>query len=264
MDEMIAQLEILHGHLEVKHSKPLPSFLTFPKDSWVTHKLRMLKPSETVFERSSQVLFDAYLVAAFGYFYLGGLTKTNDYLNKAKAVHPKLADRNSLFLLTAGLNEPDLDESILLTRQATEIAPDFQIAQYLLAEKAEKLFKVKNEITIAKVQSVVKEFDRVLSINPGNIAALAELSYLWWLVGDLKTAKKKLEEGFELKSISRETFIGTLAYGLARIAAEEGKFNESYDLYHQGISASLEICTFYTEEIYSDYYGQIGPEIFKR
>ncbi len=264
MDELIRQLEVLHGHLEVKKSRPLPSFLTFPKDSWVTHKLRMIKPSEAVFERSSQVLFDAYLVAAFGYYYLGGLSKMNDYLKKAKAVHPKFADRNPLYLITAGHNEPDLDESILLTRQAAELAPDFQIAQYLLADKAERLFKIKNEMTVSKVLSVVKEFDRVLNINPGNIAALAEQGYLWWLLGDLRAAKKKFEEGCELKSISSETFVGTLTYGLARIAAEEGRFNESYDRYHQAISAALEICTYYTEDIYFDYYGLMGPEIFNR
>ncbi len=264
INEMIDRLPHLHDHFGRRGSDPLLTFFVFPKDSWVRHKLRAVWPSESSFEKRSHILFDAYMVAALGYFYLGSFRKAPDLLNIAKSINPKLSDRNPIFLMTAGLIEADLDESILLLRQATETAPDFQIAQYLLAERSEKLFRMKNEITTSRVVSVIREYDKVLNINPGNVAALAAQGYLWWLVGDLKSAKKKFEEGSELKSIAADTFVGQLTYGLARIAAEEGRFNDAYDLFHQAISADPGIATYFSQNVNLTFYSQMVPKILGR
>ena len=86
---------------------------------------------------------------------------------------------------------------------------------------------------------MLAEYEEVLKINPGNIVALAAQGYVLWLLGgadNAKLAKKKFETGLEFKDIVRETFVGELNYGLARIAAEEGAFEESYALYTQAIA----------------------------
>jgi tetratricopeptide (TPR) repeat protein len=53
----------------------------------------------------------------------------------------------------------------------------------------------------------------------------------------LQEAWRKFEEGREIKTINRQTFDGDLNYGLARIAAENGDFNASYNFYRCALLA---------------------------
>jgi type III secretory pathway component EscV/tetratricopeptide (TPR) repeat protein len=241
------------------------AFLTFPKDSWGRRWMR--SPSESLFEKQKRILFEAHVVNALTHYELGAIQEAKKARDDAKAVAPQMSVRNALYLLTAGKIEPGLDKEILLFRQATEYAPDFQIAQYLLAYYAEMQFRRNNDISHARAESVLKEYDEVLKINPGNIASLAAQGYIHWLLGEFNKAKAKFEEGCEIKAVARETFIGTLNYGLARIAAEEGRFNDSYNLYTQAISVDPGIAactTIASSRENSSYYDYITLEILKR
>ena len=218
----------------INRSNFLKAFFSFPRDSWF--RAITLQPSQTLFAKQTLLCFEAYVVTALTYYYLGAIQTAKEYLADAKSVAPKLSERDPLYLLTAAEIEPDLDEEVLPFRQATEIAPEFEIAQFLLAHNAEMRFRRQDEIVIERAKGVIKEYGNVLKINPGNIAALAAQGYLYWLIEDPKAAKKKLRQGRETKAIVRQTYIGNLNYGLARIEAEEGNFDECYDLYTQAIS----------------------------
>lgn len=284
LKEVTERLEILHKRIGTKwkqktiqslHEKDvdkkhkrlnyLIAFLTFPKDS--LSRCLFLKPNQFLFERQKRILFDAYVVAALEHYYLAAIKKAKEYLENARAIDPHLSERNALYILAAGEIEPDIDKEILLFRQATEIAPDFQIAQYLLAFSSEMLFRTQNEIAKARAKSVIEEYDEILKINPGNIAALSAQGYIWWLLEDYDKAKKKYEEGREIKAIARQTFIGDLNYGLARIEAENGNFNKSYDLYKQAISADPGVGAYSTTTSRistSSYYDYIDSNMLER
>jgi tetratricopeptide (TPR) repeat protein len=243
-----------------KRLNALMAFMTHPKDS-------MLRRNQPLSERLRESLFDAHVVAALTYYYLDSPEKAQDHLDDAESVAPDLSVGDPLYLLAAAEIEPDLSKEIFLFQQAADRAPDFEIAQYRLAYYSEMRFRAQNEITMARAGSVIKEYDEVLRINPGNIASLAAQGYLLWLLRSKKKAKKKFEEGCAIKAIVRQTFIGELNYGLARIAAEEGRFNTSYDLYREAISADPGVGAYSAtagKSVTTSYYNYIGSAMLKR
>lgn len=246
----------------------LLAFLTFPPDSLL--RRLALRPSEALYRMQRQIRFEAFAVSALTLAELGANRQAADHLQDAKAVDPPSSEKSPLYLLAAGVIEPRLAQKVLRFRQATEATNDFQIAHYLLAYAIEMGFRIQNriqnELTDAKAKPVVEEYDRVLRINPGNIAALAAQGHLLWLVGRLAEAKKRFEEGCEVNAAVQGTFVGELTYGQARIAAEDGLFPESHALYMQAIAAGPGIGAYSTGGSYMQvsYYEYITPSMLQR
>ncbi len=243
-----------------KRLNALLAFMTYPGDS-------ILRRNQPLSERLRESLFDAHVVAALTYYYLDATERAQDHLDDAESVAPDLSVGDPLYLLAAAEIEPDLSKEIFLFQQAADRAPDFEIAQYRLAYYSEMRFRAQNEITMARAGSVIREYDEVLRINPGNIASLAAQGYLLWLLKSTQKAKKKFEEGCAIKATVRQTFIGELNYGLARIAAEEGRFNSSYDLYREAISADPGVGAYSAtagKSVTTSYYDYIGSAMLKR
>ena len=241
------------------------AYLTFPRDSW-TRRL-LIKPDEALFERQRRIYFDAHVVSALAYYYLGSLKRSRAYIDDARAIAPVLSERNALYLLALAIIEPDLGKKIPIFRQATEAAPDFEMAQYLLAYYSEMRFRMQNEIAETRARSVIDEYEKVLRINPGNIAALSSQGYIYWLLGNFSKAKKKFEEGRGTKAVVSETFIGELNYGLARIASEEGDFEKSYALFQEAIAADPGVGAYtVTAGKFgtTSYFDYIGKNLLKR
>jgi tetratricopeptide (TPR) repeat protein len=209
--------------------------LKYPSDRWYTPLLQ--RPGQAQYQRHMQILFDCHVVAALVHFELGSKQRAKHYLDDAKATSPVPIEKSAMYLLAAGEIEPDREQAILFLRQATELVRDFEIAQFALAEKVESLFRLRDEFLEERSRVVMREYKQVLAINPANISALTRQGYLLWLLGDLDEAKRKFDNGCEQKTIVRETFVGELTYGMARIAAEKGFFSSSYDLYTQAVDA---------------------------
>ena len=243
------------------------AYLTFPKDSWIRNLL--MRPGQTLFERQRRIYFDAHVVSALAYYYLGSLKRSRAYIDDARAIAPALSERHALYLLALAIIEPDLGRKIPIFRQAAEAAPDFEMAQYLLAYYSEMRFRMQNEIVEARARSVIEEYEKVLRINPGNIAALSSQGYIYWLLGNFKKAKKKFEEGRGTKAVVSETFIGELNYGLARIAAEEGDFEKTCDLFQEALAADPGVGAYsvtagkFGTTSYFDYIGKYLLERFR-
>lgn len=253
------------------------AFLCFPKDSFLRHKL--FRPLEPLFEKQRRILFDAFTVCALAYYFLNAFYRAEQYLENAKTVDPLQSEKNPLYIFTKGAIEADIDKKILMFRNAVEIAPDFQIAQFFLAYYSEMQFRRNGELNSDRAESVLNAYDEVLKINPGNIAALAAQGYIYWLLAGenkensdkkkkfLEKAKEKFLEGCEVKAVVRETYIGELNYGLARIAAEDGEFNKSYDYYTQALSADPGVGAYSPPNIgktQTHYYDFITPKMLER
>ena len=219
---------------EAQRHNRMMAFLTFKPDSWSKHFT--LYPWQWRFDKQRRLLFDAYLISAITYYYLEATRRAKSFLEDAKAIAPDLIENNALYFFASGVIEPNLNKKIQNFRRAIEIAPDFQIAQYLLAKFVEKRFRRHNEISWQRAKKVFQEYENVLKINPGNIASIAAMGYLYWLVGQNKRAWETFQSGHEIKATSQQTFVGELSYGLARLAVEAEDFNE---------------CIYYLDEAFS-------------
>jgi tetratricopeptide (TPR) repeat protein len=270
LDDVIRNLRAVQQHVtglfEPGRENANRAFLTFPRDTWWRYVTR--RPDQSLFEAQRHVLFDALVAAALTYFYLDAIKLARQHLEDARAIDPQRSQQDALFLLTEAEIEPALHKEIILFQKAAEVAPDFQIANYLYAYHCEMLFRARDELTPERAARVIAVYDDVLlRINPGNIAAIAAQGYLYWLLGKNDEALRKFEQGRDLKSIIRETFVGVLNYGLARIAAEQGRFNECYDRYMEAVSADPGVATYSTDaraRANGAYYEYITPEILRR
>jgi hypothetical protein len=113
-----------------------------------------------------------------------------------------------------------------------------------------------------------------VEINPGNLATWSNLAYIHWLLGDhetrvehIKKARQAFQSGREYKEIKRETFVAEIDYGLIRIAAESGDFDEAYRHYTNAISA--QIAQGFSHgggfgQYYRYYFAYIGAALFER
>lgn len=253
----ICRLEKLQNR--INGNRVTSPFLTFPKDS-------ALRRKQYLFDRQRKSLFNAYSVGALAYSVLGATRMATSYLEEARYVDHSMTNEDPLWLLAESEIRP-LEERLQIVQQAIEIAPSFEIALYRKAQYSELELRIKNEVKWERVENVVNQYDEVLRINPGNIAALVAQGYLYWLVEKLDEAREKFERGLGYKAIVSETFTGDLNYGLARIAAEKGEFNKSFELYKQAISSSPNVAIYSpttTKYALGFYYSYINRGIFLR
>ena len=241
--------------------KQLLTYLTFVGDT-------PIRRWEKLNARLRGTLFQAYSVGALSYAYLDASQRAHSYLENARAIAPRLCEQNALWLLAAAECEVDVDSRLQWLERAAEQDPEFEIALYRRAFFTEMRLRLRNEIERERVNSVITYYERVLELNPANIGALAATGYLWWLIGDLKKARQRYEEGLEVKAIVSQTFIGDLSYGLARVVAEEGDDRVlAFQLFSQALSADPAVGAFSkgsrTQQV-SAFFEYIGPDMLAR
>ncbi len=235
----------------------LMGFLTHPSDS-------ALKRGRRDFEQLREMLSMAYTVAALAYCYLDARRRAKLFLDSATAANPNFTDASPLWWLARAEAESDVNKKLDFLRRATESDSSFEIAQYRLAQFSEMRMRMRDEIPMERVDSLIEEYDEVLRINPGNIGALSAQGYLLWLAGNLEDAQKKFDEGLQSKAMVRQTFVGDLQYGLARIAAENGDLNRSFTLYTQALSADPAVALHSPTSGLQSKYDYIADGILKR
>jgi tetratricopeptide (TPR) repeat protein len=180
--------------------------------------------------------FEANVTLAAAHAQLGSAENASKYLEAAKKHNPARAQADSQFLHVHG-QIVETRRSLLDLHRAVELDSTFDVAQYDLASALELTWRQRTTLERDVAEVVRDEYERVLTVNPGNIAAWGNLGYIEWLLGDLDRAERVLERGREYKEIKRETFVSELDYGLARIAAERGEFNEAYRRYIEATGA---------------------------
>jgi tetratricopeptide (TPR) repeat protein len=243
----------------------LLSYIRYPSDKWFTPL--MLRPGERAFDIQRKVLFDLYLASALVQRTLDCNERALKNLENAAATAPDLMNVDSLYVLLKGLTEPMVDKALVYFRQAAELAPTFQMAQWYLAKTLERVFRELDELVPERAQPVLKAYEAVNALNYGNIGALYARGYLFWLIGELERARGCLEEGRQVKVVSRETFTGELSYGLARIAAETGRFEECRTLYLEGITTEPALGTVSsgrTSQAVGNEFENMGNSMLER
>ena len=182
-------------------------------------------------------LFDALVTEAAALAALGSQGDGSQRLKEARRLDPARAEQNAAYLYTQGQVE---------TRQrghhfqrAVELVPFFEVAQLERAIETEMVWRRRPTLEENVAEIVAGEYHRVLSLNPGNITAWANLGYMYWLLERPSDAREALERGREYKEIKRETFVAELDYSLARIAAEAGDFKRAYRHYIDAVTAQL-------------------------
>jgi tetratricopeptide (TPR) repeat protein len=177
--------------------------------------------------------FEANVTLAASNAQLGATESAGKHLDDAKKLNPVRAQTDSRFLHVHG-QIVESRRSVVDLHRAVELDSASDVAQFDLASALEIMWRARTTLERDVAEVVRAEYERVLTVNPGNISAWGNLGYIDWLLGeeeDLEQAKKVFERGREYKEIKRETFVSELDYGLARIAAERGDFNEAYRRY---------------------------------
>jgi tetratricopeptide (TPR) repeat protein len=213
-----------------------------------------------------EALFQAYVAGALSWWSLDSIREAQKCLREARRVVPSAFDTDARYLYAAGLIEPRLHSSVPALRQAVERDPRFEIAQFQLAIRSEMNWRRGHAPERPVAQMVVEEYAALLKLNPGNIRAWGNIGYMRWLMGDLDDARLAFERGREYKQIQRETDIGSLDYGLARTAAEQGNLAEAYAYYLAAIAAQVTQGVSDARATSSQYYffDYVGDAILGR
>src|SRR5262249_51896158 len=151
-------------------------WLTRSADTFIHRRNRLV---EAV--RSS--LLEAYALSALGYAQLGAYQRAKQFLDDATAISPTAVQNNALWLLANAEFEPDVEQKLHYLRRAVEVAPLFEIALFRKAHYSEMRLRMQDDLSFTRIRGVIDEYDEVLKVNPGNIAALAAQGYLYWLCG---------------------------------------------------------------------------------
>ena len=224
-------------------------------------------------------LFDAHVTLATTYFYLGSTGDEEDLadvedtnptdgeagarrlhrsrdaascLADARKLDPARAERDPKYLFVRGKLQTRIQWELRLLRRAVELDPKFEVAQFELALRSELHWRGHPSLEPGTARLVVREYQHVLAINPGNISALARLGDLYWLLvpPPHRPPLKRMSNyrhlsrlyflrGRDYKAVRQATFVAEPEYGLARLAAEAGSFEEAYDLYSSAVSAHV-------------------------
>ena len=205
-------------------------YVTYPRTAKALRR-------EPVFEVHRRALFEALCVWSLADSQMGAVVRASEKLRDARRLAPNLAESNLLYMLAESETRPNLHSRLQLLKKASDRAPSFEILSYRLAECLDREFRMRNELTLERAKPVLDAYEAVLRLNPGNVGAYAGYAYLQWLLEENDAAEKAYLEGLSVKTIRRQTFVGDLNYGLARIAAEEGRLDESFDRYRQALSS---------------------------
>ncbi len=221
-------------------------------------------------EATRKTLFETYVVCALAHRFLGAIDKSSEMLSWAAATMPTSLWQHPLYLMAKGLMEPDTHKSLVHFHHVVDLAPDFQMAQWFLAQELEKEFRRKDELDTNRASTVIQAYERVLHLNAGNIAAIGVIGHLNWLInpdGKLKSVEEKLISGTEIKSLNSETYIGDLNFRLARISAERGEFHLCRERYLEAAGIDPSVGSFMppvASRSFQSDYDHINRAMIKR
>jgi tetratricopeptide (TPR) repeat protein len=216
--------------------------------------------------------FDGHVTLANAYAALGSIEDAKPHLEEARRRDPTRAEQDARYLYVKGRVVPRQRAQFFL--RAIELEPTFEVAQFELALAVDQMWRRRRTLEPNVADMIAEEYERVLTLNPGNIAAWASLGYVQWLLAEqdederearLERAQQFLERGREYKEIKRETFVAELDYGLARIAAERGDFKRAYRSYVEAVSAHFAQGVSHAPDGYTaSHFEGITPFILSR
>ena len=189
-------------------------------------------------EGKNEALFDAWVTLALVRDQLDSPAAAMEMLRTARRHDPLRVEKDARYLYARGVIEADLIQSLQFLRRAVEVDPDYEVAQFQLALRSEYLWRNRAQLEPDVARTVVAEYDRVVNLNPANIAAWANMAFVYWLLNNDVDALARYERGREYKEIKRATFVAQIDHGLARLAAERADWPLAYRHYVAATSAT--------------------------
>lgn len=188
--------------------------------------------------------FDAQVTLALACLQLDLSRAAEASLATARSILPGRYDEDPRYLYVAGMLEPRARFAIRLHRQAVERDPRLEVAQFELALRSEMMWRTRPTLERSVGDMVLKEYQQVLKINPGNLRAWENIAYVRWLLGDLDESVEAYRRGLEFKQMKPSAVVSGLEYGLARVTAErgdasKGDLDSAYRYYLSASSAQL-------------------------
>lgn len=264
----IDELETLHHNFLLTpwsdNTSVLRAALDYPREAW--WRVFCGRPLEREFEVQQRLLFDLHLVSALALHHVESPDAAEEELARAAAIAPERVQTDALFLVARGLLTAEPEPRLMLFKQAADIAPQFQLARWQLANELEDEFRRRDDLTLTRADALISEYNEVLRINYGNIAALGAQGHLLWLTKQ-PDASERLKEGLEVKAIERNIFTGELSYRLARLAAEAGEFQDCVRFYADALAGDPGVATLSrpkTSRAKGADYREIGPQMLAR
>ena len=205
-------------------------------------------------------LFDAHVSLALAYYYLGKRNDAEKELATARSLDPT-RDRDIHFQMARSELAPREEQAF---RYLVDLAPRLETAQWSVAYQAERLWRARPAFEKSLAEIPIREYQRLIDINPGNIGAWANRGYLKWLLEEGDAAKGCFRAGRDFKLIKQETFVAELDYGLARIAAEEGEFQEAYCSQETAVSELIAPSRSQLLDFRSYYFDLAGAALLDR
>lgn len=194
--------------------------------------------------------FELAVSAALAHADLGDLRSAEHALYRARTANPRTADQDSRFIYALAETISHRRTQLGTFRLAAELDSRFQIAQAQVAFCAENLWRARSTFEELSGDLVLEEYNRLLALDPGNLAGYANAGYVNWLLGRPATAEELLTRGRDYKDIRSESYVSELDYGLARIAAEQGEFDTAYRHY---VAAMVGLANEPAASLYSGY-----------
>ena len=183
--------------------------------------------------------FDAHVSLALACYQLELSRAASESLATARSLLPTSYDEDARYLYVAGVLEPRARFAIRLLRQAVERDPRFEVAQFELGLRTEMMWRTRPTLERSVAKIIQDEYQLVLKLNPGNLRAWENIAYIHWLLGDLEQAQAFYDRGREFKQVKRDAAVANLEYGLARVAAEQGRCDTAYRHFLSATSAQL-------------------------
>jgi tetratricopeptide (TPR) repeat protein len=185
-----------------------------------------------------KTLFRAHVSLALAWISFGSPRRAEQALKAARPLAPSALEKDPYYLYVSGVLQPDLRASLQALNRAVEHYPRFEVARFELAHRYEMDWR-RNNIDRVVATYVIQKYRDVLTINPSNLKAWANIGYVYWLLGDLGDARAAYERGLEYKKIKWAVHVPDLDYGRARVEAEAGNVTQAYWFYRSGVDSQL-------------------------
>ncbi len=245
-----------------------PAFEARPRAKEALQRLESL-PDRTPGRRKA--LFDTYVTLALAHAHLDDHGEAETWLTSSRALDPARSEIDPQYLMAAAVVTPHLRTELTRYRQAVERQRRFDWAQVDLATRTESLWRRRAGLARVKAALVLHEYQKAIELNPGNVMAWANSGYVLWLLGDdvgdyddLTKAAGQFAAGRDYKAVRAETFVSELDYGLARIAAEQGDFEQAYRHYVEAVAGLAAQASDPSGSYTSYYFSDFTPAIQDR
>ena len=124
-------------------------------------------------EERKKDLFDVYLSLALAHLGAGSSRLPQEWIDRARELDPSRAESDATFLYASGETQTSLTSKLHLYQRAVELEPRFEIARFSLAVNFERLWRVRPTLERNVADMVQEDYEEVLKINPGCVAAWA-------------------------------------------------------------------------------------------